>query len=139
MMIEPSHKLTLPAEHRRGLAASSAALVFTAGTALCCALPILLVALGFGSVVAAITATAPWLVALSRYKLWIFAAAALVLIIAGVLLFRPGRRCPADPELARACARIDRVSRNIWWVGIAGWLVAAFFAFAWLPLQRAGF
>lgn len=121
------------------MAASSAALLLTAGTAICCAVPILLVALGLGSAVAAMTSAAPWLVALSRYKLWIFAGAALALILAGVLLYRPGRSCPADPDLARACARIDRVSRTIWWVSVAGLLVAAFFAFAWLPLQRLSF
>lgn len=126
-------------ERRRGLAASSAALLLTAGTAVCCALPILLVAMGLGSAVAAMTSAAPWLVTLSQQKLWIFSAAALALIVAGVLLYRPGRSCPADPELARACARIDRVSRAVWWLSVAVWLLAAFFAFAWLPLQRAGF
>lgn len=126
-------------DRRRGLAASSAALLLTAGTLVCCALPILLVALGLGSAVAAMTSAAPWLVTLSQYKLWFFTGAALALVVAGALLYRPGRSCPADPELARACARIDRVSRGVWWLSVAVWLLSAFFAFAWLPLQRAGF
>lgn len=121
----------------RSLAASGVALLLAGGTLVCCALPILLVALGLGSAVAAATAAAPWLVTVSAYKLWIFAAAALALLTAGILLYRPGCGCPADPDLARACARFDRVARLLWWTGVAVWAVAAFFAFAWLAVQRA--
>ena len=44
----------------------------------CCALPIALVALGAGGAVAALVSTAPWLVVLSQYKAWTFAATASV-------------------------------------------------------------
>ncbi|MGH8222836.1 MAG: hypothetical protein ACREQZ_07665 [Woeseiaceae bacterium] len=129
----------LPAVRRRGLAASFAALLLSGGALVCCALPLLLVALGLGSAVAAITAAAPWLVGLSQYKLWMFAAAALALLTAGMLSYRPGRDCPTNPKRARACARVERISRAVLWVGLSLWLVAAFFAFAWLPLRQASF
>ncbi len=45
------------------------------GTLICCALPIVLVALGAGSVVASLVSTAPWLVVLSRNKEWVFLVA----------------------------------------------------------------
>lgn len=126
-----------PVERRRSVAASALALLLAGGTLVCCALPVLLVALGLGSAVAALTAAAPWLVTLSRYKLWMFAGATLALLAAGLLLYRPGRACPADPELARACARLDRISRTFWWFGLTVWLVGAIVAFAWVPVQQA--
>ena len=48
------------------------ALVATTGTLICCALPILLITLGFGSVVAALTFRYPLLVTLSEYEGWMF-------------------------------------------------------------------
>ena len=62
---------------REGLTAVAPVAVL--GTLICCALPIVLVAVGAGSVVASVVATAPWLVALSRNKEWVF-------LVAGVLL-----------------------------------------------------
>ena len=44
----------------------------------CCALPITLVALGAGGAVASLASNAPWLIALSKYKGWTFAATAAV-------------------------------------------------------------
>lgn len=115
---------------------SVVALLFSLSTLLCCALPLLLVTLGLGSVVAALTSSAPWLVTLSHYKASTFAASALVLAIGGYALYRPGRSCPADPELAQACRRADRWSRCIWWGAVVLWSFAAFVAYAWLPLRQ---
>lgn len=126
-----------PVERRRTVAASAIALLLAGGTLVCCALPVLLVTLGLGSGVAALTAAAPWLVTLSHYKVWMFAAAMMALLAAGLLLYRPGRACPTDPELARACARLDVIARTFWWFGLSVWLVGAFVAFAWVPLQQA--
>ena len=125
----------LPSRQRQGL--SSLALVVSLGTLLCCALPLLLVAVGLGSAVAALTANAPWLVTLSHYKTWMFAVSAVLIAIAGWALFRSGRRCPADPALANACARADRWSRLMWWSSIWIWAGAGFVAFLWLPLRLA--
>ncbi|MCJ8303561.1 hypothetical protein [Shewanella sp.] len=45
----------------------------------CCALPIILVALGMGSAVAAMVSTLPWLVTVSQYKHITFALTAIIL------------------------------------------------------------
>ena len=66
-------------EQRTGLGLSWLALFASTGTLICCAFPILLVSLGFGATVAAITSSIPVLITLSQYKVWIF-------IISGVLL-----------------------------------------------------
>ncbi|MBW3549341.1 MAG: hypothetical protein KY442_00565 [Proteobacteria bacterium] len=116
---------------------SAVTLLFSLGTLLCCALPLLLVTLGMGSVVAAMTSTAPWLVTLSQYKGWMFAGSALTLALAGWALYRAGRSCPGDPVLAAACARADRWSRRVWLGSVLIWVGAAFVAFLWLPLRLA--
>lgn len=124
-------------DRRRALAVNALALLLSGGTLICCALPVLLVALGLGTAVAAVTAALPWLVSISHYKVWLFAAAMLALSAAGVLLYRAGQSCPSDPELARACARFDRIARTFFWLGVTVWITGAFVAFAWVPLQRA--
>lgn len=43
------------------------------GTLLCCALPIILVSLGMGAVVASMASNLPFLIKLSMYKEWMFA------------------------------------------------------------------
>ena len=50
----------------------SLSLVTSAGTLVCCALPALLVTLGAGATLAGIVGTAPWLIALSKYKILTF-------------------------------------------------------------------
>jgi mercuric ion transport protein len=113
------------------------ALLFSLSTLLCCALPLLLVGLGLGGAVAAMTSSMPWLVTLSQYKHGMFLLSAAALAVAGWTIYRPGRRCPADPALAQACRRTDRWSRGLWLLAIMIWCVAAFVAYAWLPLQIA--
>ena len=112
------------------------ALLTSAGTLLCCALPILLVTLGLGAAVAGLTSNLPWLVALSQHKTWIFSGSLLLLVVSGWMIRRSARRCPTDPQLAQLCARVSRVNR--WILATAGviWAVGFFTAFLLLPLQR---
>lgn len=124
-------------DRRREAVAGSAALLLAGGTLLCCALPIVLVSLGLGTAVAAMTSSMPWLIALSHYKAWMFAASAAALLGSGVLIFRAGRVCPSDPELARLCARADRWNRRVLWIGTAVWGFGFFMAYTWLPLRQA--
>lgn len=105
----------------------------TAGTLLCCAIPIVLVALGLGAVVASAASAAPWLITLSLYKGWMFSVSGLLIGLAALLVFRPGRSCPADPALAEACARADKWNRRFIGVAAAMWL-CGFAAAYWLPL-----
>jgi hypothetical protein len=54
------------------------------------------VTLGLGASVAAMTSTFPFIITLSEQKIWVFGVSALLLMISGWLLFRPGRSCPTD-------------------------------------------
>ncbi|MBB4518571.1 hypothetical protein [Paraburkholderia fungorum] len=90
----------------RQSAVSWLTLFTSAGTLICCALPILFVMLGLGAAVAAVTSAAPFLVTLALHKRSVFADSGLMLLISGWLMYRAGRACPSDPEGACASARI---------------------------------
>ena len=97
----------------RQSAVSWLTLFTSAGTLICCALPILFVMLGLGAAVAAVTSAAPFLVTLALHKRSVFADSGLMLLISGWLMYRAGRACPSDPELGRLCERADRWNSGI--------------------------
>lgn len=106
------------------------------GTLICCALPITLVTLGMGATVAALTSSSPLLIALSQHKIWIFLISGALLAFSGWLLFRPGRACPADPELGRLCSRAQAWNRRVYWGATIIWSIGFFAAYLALPLRR---
>ncbi|MGH8677444.1 MAG: hypothetical protein ACREUQ_03720, partial [Burkholderiales bacterium] len=93
------------------------------------------VTLGLGATVAAITSSAPFLVALARHKAWFFAISGLLLGLSGWLMYRPGRACPAEPRLAAACDRAQRLNRRIFWLSAAIWGIGFFAAYLLLPIR----
>ncbi len=112
------------------------ALLASTGTLICCALPILLVSLGFGAVVASLTSSLPVLLTLAQYEPWMFSISAVLLgATAWVLWFRP-TQCPADPELAARCVRTRRWNRRVFWIATCVWLVGFSAAYLLLPLRN---
>jgi mercuric ion transport protein len=105
----------------------------TSGTLICCAIPITLVMLGFGTVVASLASNAPWLIALSMYKGWMFAISGVLIGLSAWAVYRSGRSCPADPELAAACERADRWNRRFIVFSAIMWSVGFIAAFV-LPI-----
>lgn len=132
--VEKSLQQRMPTGREIGL--TWLALVTSAGTLVCCALPILLVSLGFGMAIASLTSSVPWLVELSRHKDWIFAGSFLMLLASGWFISRPGRSCPIDPELARACARVNALNRWVFRGSVTIWIVGFFAAFLLMPLSE---
>jgi len=110
-------------------------LLATSGTLVCCALPIILVILGLGATVAALTSAFPILITISQHKIWAFAGSGALLLLSGWLMYRPGRACPADPELARVCARAQVWNRRIYWGAALIWGVGFSAAYLALPLR----
>lgn len=107
------------------------------GTTVCCALPITLVSLGFGSVVASLVSTAPWLVALSAHKIWVFLAAGGLLAANYWALYRSGG---ASCEVGAAChpsSRTGRWLRRVFWGTVSLYAIAVFAAYLSLPVARA--
>ncbi|WP_041067113.1 hypothetical protein [Thiolapillus brandeum] len=111
------------------------ALFTTMGTLICCALPILLVTLGLGAAVASLTSNFPILIALSQHKIWVFTFSGLMLLLAGWLLYRPGRSCPVDPQLGELCDRSHRWNRRVYWVSVIIWSIGFTSAYLALPVR----
>ena len=107
----------------------------TTGTLICCALPIILVTLGLGATVAAMTSTFPFLITLSQHKTWVFAFSGTMLGLSGLLLYRPGRSCPADIELGVVCNKTHVWNRRTFWISVAIWGIGFFAAYLALPLR----
>ena len=100
------------------------------GTLVCCALPALFVTLGMGAALAGFVSSAPWLVAISEYKVTVFIIAGLILALASMLQYR-GRNapCPADPTKAAACKRLRKFSVFVLIASILVYVTGFFFAF----------
>ncbi len=119
--------MTTPARDNRLL--SFLSLFTSLGTLFCCALPSLLVLLGLGATVASLLSSAPWLVSLSRHKLWVFTLSGLLIAGNFYYLYRLAPRlqaralaCPIDDPRCRTASRFSRIvlgiSAGIWAVGL---------------------
>lgn len=109
-------------------------------TLLCCALPTLLVTLGLGAAVATAVSSAPWLVALSEHKAWVFAIAGLAIGGNWVLVIRQRRRAacdvPADGS-SSACEVGGRFSRVVLWISTAVYAIGFTVAYVAFPVGSA--
>jgi hypothetical protein len=111
-----------------GLAAG--ALLASSATLVCCVLPALLVALGAGAALAGLVTAVPQLIWLSEHKLLVFGIAIAFLAISGAALWY-GRSmpCPSDPDAARSCRRLRRISALLYGLALASLLLGGTFAF----------
>jgi hypothetical protein len=106
------------------------ALLASSATLVCCVLPAVLVALGAGAALAGLVTAVPELIWLSEHKPVVFGLAGGLLVISGIALW-VGRRapCPADPQLARSCRRLRRLSAILYAVALFGFTLGVLFAF----------
>jgi len=102
-------------------------------TLLCCALPIVLVSLGMGSVVASLYSNNLVLQWLGLNSPITFGVSAFILLIAAYFLFRSGRACPTDPALAKACANAHKWNVRGFILATIAWCIGAITAFI-LPI-----
>jgi hypothetical protein len=99
-------------------------------TLICCALPALFVALGFGAAFAGIVGNFPQLIWLSENKLWIFGIGAALLIVGGILQWQSKKMtCPTDPSLAETCSTARDWSKTIYISSVVIYFTGGFFAF----------
>lgn len=106
-------------------------------TLVCCALPIILISIGFGAVSAALFSNLPFLVQLAYHKIWLFTGSGALLALAGWALYRPGRQCPTDPALAAKCQTADRWNRKLLIASTTLWTIGFAAAYLALPLLTA--
>ena len=126
--------MNAPLQRNAGLAAL--ALLASSGTLLCCVLPAVMVALGAGAALAGVVAAVPQLVWLSEHKALVFGIAGVLLVVAGVVLWRARRLpCPVDAEQARACMRLRKWSALLYATALFAFALGATFAFVlpWWP------
>jgi hypothetical protein len=107
-------------------------------TLICCALPSVLVLLGMGTTVASLLSAAPWLVSLSRHKIWTFAIAGTLIATSFVMTYaiaprlRKGEVCDADDPTT--CGEVSKISRIILWGSAAIWSCGFFVAYLLGPI-----
>lgn len=100
------------------------------GTLVCCALPALLVSLGAGATLAGLVSAAPWLVSISKYKVFTFSISGVLIVLAGIMQIRSAKYpCPIDPVKAKACIRLRTFSLVLYGFSVLIWCVGFFFAF----------
>lgn len=113
-------------------------------TLLCCALPSVLVLLGLGATLASLLSAMPWLVDLSRHKIWTFCISGALIVLSFVVTYwlaprlRAGEACDArDPA---ACGDASRMSRILLWVSAFIWAGGFFVAYLLAPIlvRRGG-
>lgn len=107
----------------------------TTGTLVCCAIPIILVTLGLGATVAAMTSAFPFLIVISQYKAWVFAFSGFMLVLSGWLMYRPGRACPTDKALGEACNTAHKWNKRIYWSSVIIWSIGFIAAYILLPVR----
>ncbi|HEX3966829.1 MAG TPA: hypothetical protein VHW70_02575 [Edaphobacter sp.] len=107
-------------------------------TLICCALPSVLVLAGMGTAVASLLSAAPWLVGLSRHKIWTFSIAGVLIAMSFVMTYlvaprlRQGEVCDAnDPA---TCGEVSKVSRIILWGSAVVWSCGFFVAYLLGPI-----
>ena len=119
---------------REGL--STLAPVAVLGTLICCALPIVLVAVGAGSVMASLVSTAPWLVVLSRNKEWVFLLAGGLLAADYWILYRSTSGACQPGGVCHISHPFGRWMRRVFWGSCALFAAALFAAYLLLPVAK---
>lgn len=107
----------------------------TSGTLICCALPMILVTLGMGATVAALTSSFPILIVLSQHKLWVFIVSGIMLAVSAWFIYRPNQSCPTDAELAKACNSSKIWNKRIYLFSVGLWCIGFIAAFLALPIR----
>jgi len=115
---------------RRNAGLAALALLASSGTLLCCVLPAVMVALGAGAALAGLVTAVPQLVWLSEHKALVFGMAGVLLVVAGVVLWRARRLpCPVDAAQARTCMRLRKWSALLYATALFAFALGVTFAF----------
>ncbi len=120
---------------RMGARLGWVSLFASTSTWICCALPILLVTVGAGAILAGFTSQFPVLIVLGAHKNWMFTISGVLLAAAAGLTWRLGQHCPTDPLLAQQCQRVQRWNKRILWVSVIVWLFGFVAAYLALPVR----
>lgn len=135
---QTSLSLTPERRARRAALLNYFSLFSSFNTLICCALPSVLVLLGMGTAVASLLSAAPWLVSLSRHKIWTFSIAGTLIGASFVMTYvvapglRGGESCQADDPTS--CGEVSKLSRLVLWGSAAIWSGGFFVAYLLGPI-----
>ncbi len=110
--------------------------VAVTSTLLCCALPITLVALGAGTVMASLVATAPWITVLSHHKEITFGVAGLLLLLDYHILFRSSSAVCRPGGVCHVSHPFGRWMRFLFYLSVSLYAMGVFAAWLLLPLAE---
>jgi hypothetical protein len=137
-MTSTTPTLTPERRARRATLANYFSLFSSFSTLICCALPSVLVLLGMGTAVASLLSAAPWLVSLSRHKIWTFSISGTLIAASFVMTYliaprlQDGETCNAeDPS---TCGEVSKVSRFVLWGSALVWSAGFFVAYLLAPI-----
>ncbi len=99
-------------------------------TLICCALPSLLISLGFGAVVVGIVDVFPQLIVLTENKKWLFLIGGILLSLGSISFYKARNApCPIDPEQAEVCKVVRKWSLIILILSWTMYLIGFIFAY----------
>ena len=114
----------------RETGAPTIALLTSLSTLICCTLPAVMITLGMGAALSSLTSNVPQLIWLSESKPLVFGGSLILLGLAGCARYlTPNMPCPADPVLAKSCARLRHLGGWVLYAGFIVWSIGAFSAF----------
>ena len=121
----------------RETAAPTLALLTSLSTLICCTLPAVLITLGMGAALSSLTSNVPQIIWLSERKALVFGGSFILLSLAWLVRYMTRNMpCPADPALAKSCARLRHLGGWVLYIGFGVWMIGAFSAFV-LPKLMA--
>jgi hypothetical protein len=99
-------------------------------TLICCALPALIVTLGFGAAMAGFLGDNPQFIFISENKSVVFIIGAILLTLGGYLQYRARfEPCPLDPKLAKACTSSRIFSLRLYLFSVGIYFIGLLFAY----------
>lgn len=129
--------MALTAKPSRRLSLLSYLSLFTSlSTLFCCALPSLLVLIGLGASVGSMLSVMPWLVVLSRHKVWTFSISGSLIVLSFLNMYylAPRLRAGCDPKDPSACRDASGVAKVLLWISAAIYAAGLFVAYALGPI-----
>lgn len=113
------------------------ALFTSTGTLVCCALPALLVSLGMAAVVISAVSAFPWLMPLTRHKVWLFLGTGLLIALDFYLVYRPNRQLACEfGGQGQGCKVTGRWNTVVLWLTVVIYAVGLFMAYLALPIVK---
>lgn len=106
-----------------------ATLLLSASTLVCCALPALFVTLGAGATLVSVLGMFPQLIWISEHKATVFTIAGACIAANFLVRYLSPAQCPADPALAAACSRAQKISGLVLYTSAGLYAIGIFFAF----------